>query len=116
MIGGVAQVVDFNGRAFQYMTQPLQIIVGQPVRVFVVNAGPSHFSAFHVVGTLFERSYVDGNPANLLSGLQTLAIAPGGGEVAEFTVHQAGTYAFVTHAFGDADAGAMGTFAATGAP
>lgn len=112
MTSGVAQVVDFNGSAFQYMMKPLPISVGKPVRVFVINAGPSHFSAFHVVGTLFQRAYVDGNPHNLLVGLQTLSIPPGGGTVADFTVFQAGSYAFVTHAFGDADAGAMGVFAA----
>lgn len=113
MISGIAQVVDFNGSAFQYMSKPLPITVNKPVRLFVVNAGPSHFSAFHVVGTLFTKSYVDGNPANLLVGLQTISIPPGGGAVAELTVYQAGKYAFVTHAFGDADAGAMGIFSAT---
>ncbi|MGC1380911.1 MAG: multicopper oxidase domain-containing protein [Candidatus Baltobacteraceae bacterium] len=112
MMAGIAQVVTFNGRAFQYMTAPLPIAVGHLVRVFVVNAGPSHFSAFHVVGTLLQRSYVDGNPKNLLVGLQTLAIPPGGGGVAEFTVLQPGKYPFVTHAFGDADAGAIGVFLA----
>ena len=112
MKAGEASVVDFNGRAFQYMTKPLAIAVGKLVRVFVVDAGPSHFSAFHVVGTLLQRSYVDGNPANVLVGLQTLAIPPGGGGVAEFTVLQPGKYPFVTHAFGDADAGALGIFAA----
>jgi nitrite reductase (NO-forming) len=110
MQSGIAQVVDFNGRAYQYMTKPLAITVGKPVRLFVVNAGPSHFSAFHVVGTLLHRSYVDGNPANLLVDLQTLAIPPGGGGVTEFTVLQPGRYPFVTHAFGDADAGAIGIF------
>ena len=110
MIAGIAQVVDFNGSAFQYMMNPLPIAVGQPVRLFVVNAGPSHFSAFHVVGTLFTRTLVDGNPANALTGIQTATIAPGGGAVVEFTVLQAGKYPFVTHAFGDADAGAMGIF------
>jgi nitrite reductase (NO-forming) len=112
MQSGIADVVDFNGKALQYMRKPLPISVGKRVRVFVVNAGPSHFSAFHVVGTLLQRSYVDGNPKNLLVGLQTLAIPPGGGAVTEFTVPQAGNYPFVTHAFGDADAGAMGIFAA----
>jgi hypothetical protein len=82
MISGVAQVVDFNGSAFQYMTKPLPIAVGKPVRVFVVNAGPSHF-------------------------MQTLFDSPGGGVVGDFTVLQAGSYAFVTHAFGDANAGVM---------
>ena len=110
MISGIADVVDFNGKAFQYMMHPIPILVGKPVRLFIVDAGPSHFSAFHVVGTLLQRSYLDGNPANLLIGMQTLSIPPGGGVVTEFTVLQPGKYPFVTHAFGDADAGAMGIF------
>lgn len=110
MIAGIAQVVDFNGSAFQYVGKPLSIDVGKLVRLFVVNAGPSHVSAFHVIGTLLSRTLVDGNPANALVGLQTVPIPPGGGAIVEFTVLQPGHYPFVTHAFGDADAGAMGAF------
>jgi nitrite reductase (NO-forming) len=113
MKSGMADVVTFNGVAFRYKTNPLQIKAGRLVRVFVVDAGPSHFSAFHVVGTLFSRVLIDGNPANHLTGIQTVAIPPGGGAVAEFTVAQAGVYPVVTHAFGDADAGALGLFDAT---
>lgn len=109
---GIADVVTFNGTAYQYMTRPRAIAVGKPVRLFVVNAGPSHFSAFHVVGTLFTRTLADGNPANAWTGLQTASIPPGGGAVVEFTVLQPGTYPFVTHAFGDADHGAIGIFKA----
>lgn len=104
--------VTFNGAAMQYATDPLRIAVDRPVRLFVVNAGPSHFSAFHVVGTIFQTAYVGGNPANALHGLQTMAIAPGDGAMLEFTVQQAGRYPFVTHSFGDADLGAMGAFVA----
>jgi len=110
---GVPQVVAFNGVAFRYKQSPLQIKVGELVRVFVVDAGPSHFSAFHVIGTILRTTYVDGNPENKLIGLQTVAIPPGGGAIAEFSVQQAGTYPFVTHSFGDADDGAIGTFVAT---
>jgi nitrite reductase (NO-forming) len=113
MRSAMADVVTFNGRAFRYKDSPLAIKVGVPVRAFVVNAGPSHFSAFHVVGTIFQRVLVDGNPANTLTGLQTASIPPGGGAVLDFTVQQAGTYPIVTHAFGDADAGALGLFNAT---
>ncbi|HLJ83550.1 MAG TPA: multicopper oxidase domain-containing protein [Candidatus Eremiobacteraceae bacterium] len=109
----MADVVTFNGLAFRYRVNPLQIKVGQPVRVFVVDAGPSHFSAFHIVGTILSRVLVDGNPSNQLEGIQTTAIPPGGGAVVEFTVQQAGTYPVVTHSFGDADAGALGLFNAT---
>jgi len=107
---GMADIVAFNGYAMQYAKAPLPISVGNPVRLFVVNAGPSHFSAFHVIGTILDTAYVGGNPANVLRGLQTIAIAPGDGAVAEFTARQAGHYPFVTHSFGDADLGAMGAF------
>ena len=109
---GHADIVLFNGMAMQYMKKPLNIEVGKLVRVFVVNAGPSHNSAFHVVGTLFSRLLIDGNPQNAQYGIQTANIPPGGGAIVEFTVYQAGRYAMVTHAFGDADLGAMGLFLA----
>jgi nitrite reductase (NO-forming) len=109
----MADVVTFNGVAFRYRANPLQIKVGELVRVFVVDAGPSHPSAFHIVGSLLSRVLMDGNPSNQLNGMQTAAIPPGGGAVVEFTVQQAGTYPVVTHSFGDADAGALGLFNAT---
>jgi nitrite reductase (NO-forming) len=96
----------------QFMRNPLRIAVNAPVHLFVVNAGPSHFSAFHVIGTIFDRAWTDGNPGNELHGLQTMSIAPGEGALVEFTVQQAGRYPFVTHSFGDADLGAMGAFIA----
>jgi nitrite reductase (NO-forming) len=104
--------VEWNGSAMQYMRNPLRIAVNAPVHLFVVNAGPSHFSAFHVIGTIFDRAWTDGNPGNELHGLQTMSIAPGEGALVEFTVQQAGRYPFVTHSFGDADLGAMGAFIA----
>lgn len=113
MEGMFAEVVLFNGRAYQYMEHPLAIRVRQPVRVYVVDAGPSHFSAFHVIGTLFDKVLQDGNPSNVQRGIQTMTIPPGGGAIGEFTVYQAGHYPFVTHQFGDADHGAMGAFDAT---
>ena len=112
MEGVFAEVVLFNGRSFQYMEHPLAIRVRQPVRVYVVDAGPSHFSAFHVIGTLFARAMQDGNPKNVQYGIQTMTIPPGGGAIGEFTVYQPGHYPFVTHQFGDADHGAMGAFEA----
>ena len=45
-----ATYVTFNGRAGQYKTEPLKVDVGDRVRMFVVNAGPSFRSDFHVVG------------------------------------------------------------------
>jgi len=107
-----ASYVTFNGRAFQYQANPLQVSVGDRVRLFVINAGPSLTSDFHIVGTIFDKVYPDGNPAHALTSVQTWAVPAGSGAV--FETHfaadgsGAGTYAFVTHAFADAAKGAMG--------
>ena len=100
--------VVFNGYANQYKSAPLVAKAGQRIRLFVVNAGPSNFSAFHVIGALFDKVYVDGNPANAMSGNQTITIPPGGGAVFELVIPQAGSYPFVTHSFVDASKGRAG--------
>ena len=91
-----ASYVVFNGKAFQYKDHPLTAGVGDRVRFFVVNAGPNLSSDFHVVGAVFDRVYPDGDPSHALEGVQTYGAS---GE---------GVYAFVTHAFADADKGAVG--------
>ena len=107
-----ATQVVFNGRAFQYKDNPLKVDVGDRVRFFVVNAGPSFNSDFHVVGAVFDRVYPDGNPDHVLSGVQTYMVPAGGGAVFE-TVFSSeasgeGLYPFVTHSFADAEKGAVG--------
>jgi nitrite reductase (NO-forming) len=107
-----ASYVVFNGRAFQYQDHPLQVDVGDRVRLFVVNAGPSFTSDFHIVGTVFNKVYPDGNPAHALWSVQTWGIPAGGGAVFETVFDKdasgEGVYAFVTHAFADAARGAVG--------
>jgi nitrite reductase (NO-forming) len=87
---------------------------GEKVRLYVLNAGPSKWSAFHVIGTIFDRTVqegVVGGPA------QTINIAPSQGAMLEFTLDEDGMYPFVTHAFGDAIKGAIGMFkAGSGGP
>jgi nitrite reductase (NO-forming) len=104
--------VVFNGRANQYQGAPLQVDVGDRVRFFVVNAGPSLHSDFHVVGAVFDRVYPDGNPKNVLNSVQTYTVPVGGGAVFEAAFERGasgeGVYAFVTHAFADASKGAVG--------
>jgi nitrite reductase (NO-forming) len=77
-----------------------------------VNAGPSLRSDFHIVGTVFDRVYVDGNPKNVLEHVQTQMIPAGGGAVFETRFDEKtngeGAYAVVTHAFADASKGAVG--------
>jgi nitrite reductase (NO-forming) len=108
MLNKPPDVVAFNGRAFQYKDQPLPAKVGEPVRFFVVNAGPNAFSAFHVIGGLFHHVELDGNPDNALGMRQTVDIAPGGGALCEIVFDEPGRYPFVTHKFNDATKGAAG--------
>ncbi len=103
-----ATYVVFNGKAFQYKAEPLSVDVGDRVRIFVVNAGPSFRSDFHIVGAVFDRVYPDGRPEHALSGVQTYSVPAGGGAVFETVFEAEGLYPFVTHAFADAEKGAIG--------
>lgn len=104
--------VVFNGKANQYQAAPLEVDVGDRVRFFVMNAGPSLRSDFHIVGAVFDRVYPGGDPNTVLNSVQTYTVPAGGGAVFEtvFEPGQSGegVYAFVTHAFADASKGAVG--------
>jgi nitrite reductase (NO-forming) len=107
-----ASYVVFNGRAFQYKEHPLEVHEGDRVRLFVVNAGPNYTSDFHIVGAIFDRVYPDGESAHALQRIQTYPVPAGGGAVFETTFERGasgpGLYPFVTHAFADAEKGAVG--------
>src|SRR5450759_2255661 len=110
---GIPDYVVFNGYANQYKESPLVAKAGQRIRLFIVNAGPTLFSAFHVIGAIFSDTYVDGNPANHMVGNQTVMVPPGGGVAVELTVPEAGLYPFVTHSFVDVGKGAIGMIKVT---
>jgi nitrite reductase (NO-forming) len=100
----------FNGYAGQYVTHPLTADPGDLVRFYVVDAGPSLTTAFHVVGTIFNRVYPNGdmNPAHSLNGVQTVDVPAGGGAVFEVQIEDPGFYPFVSHAFAHVDLGQVG--------
>lgn len=99
--------VAFNGQAFQYQANPLPAKPGERVRLYVLNAGPSDTSSFHVVGTIMDTVYLDGNPANVLRGMQTVLLGSSGAAVVELTLPEAGEYPIVDHEFADASKGAI---------
>lgn len=100
--------VVFNGAANQYQQEPLRAAPNELIRLHVMNAGPTLFSAFHVIGAIFDRVYADGNPANVMRGIQTWTIPPGGGATFELRIPEAGQYPFVTHSFAYTGLGAVG--------
>ncbi|MGF1667029.1 MAG: multicopper oxidase domain-containing protein [Acidimicrobiia bacterium] len=109
-------LVLFNGVAFQYEHSPIEIPTGEQVRIFVLNAGPSIDSAFHVVGTIFDTviregvSLERGNPGNY--GSQAVDLSPSQGAIVEMKAMEDGLYPIVTHAFNFPGRGALGLFQA----
>ncbi len=75
---------------------------------FVLNAGPSNTSSFHVVGTIFDRVWIDGNPDNQFRGMQTVLLGSSNGAIVEFMIPEAGSYVMVDHHFANASQGAIG--------
>lgn len=104
--------VTFNGRAGQYVAKPLKAKAGSRVRMYVLNVGPSMFSSFHVIGTILDKVWLDGNPENELVGMQSVTLGPGSGAIVEFVMPEEGLYHFVDHSFANAEMGAVGTIKA----
>jgi nitrite reductase (NO-forming) len=103
----------FNGRYNRFVDNPLSAKAGERVRLFVLNVGPSNTSSFHVVGTIFDRVWVEGNPDNQLRGMQTVLLGSSSGAIVEFMVPEAGEYVMVDHHFANASQGAVGMIAAS---
>lgn len=82
---------------------------GEKVRIYINNVGPNEISSFHVIGTIMEDVYLDGNPENHLKGMQTVGLPASGGAVVEFTLKEEGSYSFVTHQFDHVSKGGVGT-------
>ncbi len=106
-------VIAFNGYANQYKTAPITVKKGERIRAYILDAGPSKWSAFHVIGTVFDTTHIEGVVGH---DSQTVNLAPSQGGWVEFTLDQEGNYPFVTHSFGDMTKGAAGMFHTTGAP
>jgi nitrite reductase (NO-forming) len=108
--------VVFNGVANQYADHPIEVGVGETVRAFVLNAGPSVDSSFHVVGTIFHDVIKEGihlregNEGNW--GSQAVDLSPAQGAIVEMRFDFDGLYPIVTHAFNFVGMGALGLFKA----
>lgn len=102
------EYVVFNGFANRYLDAPLEARPNELVRMWVMNAGPTLDSAFHVIGALFDHVYPDGNPTNAINGMQTWSVPPGGGAMFELRVPDEGLYPFVNHSFAYTGLGALG--------
>jgi nitrite reductase (NO-forming) len=100
--------VTWNGYAGQYVKHPLTANPGETVRFWVVAAGPSFDTDFHVVGTLLNRAWLDGDLTQYLHNVQTATVPAGGGGVFDVKIDEPGLYPFVSHSFASVDMGQVG--------
>ncbi|HET8651772.1 MAG TPA: multicopper oxidase domain-containing protein [Gaiellaceae bacterium] len=98
----------FNGYANQYVNHPLTADPGETVRFWVVAAGPTLDTNFHVVGSILDRAWVDQDMTRFERGVQTVAVPAGGGAVFDVKIDEPGLYPFVSHAFAHVDLGQVG--------
>lgn len=108
MLSTLPDFVCFNGRPNQYIDAPIRVKIGDRVRFWVVNAGPTHPCNFHVVGEQFDTMYLGAPPGTPIRGVQTWDVAPGGGMVFELLCDVAGEFPFVNHGFGHGQKGGVG--------
>jgi nitrite reductase (NO-forming) len=104
----------FNGVYNGMVDHPLVAKPGERVRLYVLNVGPSNTSSFHVVGTILDRVWIDGNPDNQFRGMQTVLLPSSGSAIVEFKIPESGKYVMVDHHFANASQGAIGVIDATG--
>ncbi len=100
--------VTWNGYAGQYVKEPLTAKPGETTRFWVVAAGPSFDTAFHIVGTILDRAWVDGDMTQYLRGVQTVNVPAGGGGVFDVKIDDPGLYPFLSHSFASVDLGQVG--------
>jgi nitrite reductase (NO-forming) len=98
----------FNGVHNGMVKNPLPAKAGERIRVFVLNVGPSKTSSFHIVGTIFDRVWFEGNPDNQFRGMQTVLLGSSNSAIVEFLIPEDGAYIMVDHHFANASQGAIG--------
>jgi nitrite reductase (NO-forming) len=106
--------VVFNGYVNQYFHHPIRVETGERIRAWILDAGPSENSSFHIVGTIFDTVYKEGEyllqPDQGEGGSQAMDLQPAQGGFVEFTFDEDGLYLAVTHKFANVGKGALGVF------
>lgn len=82
--------------------------VGETVRLFVGNGGPSLISSFHIIGEIFDKVHVEGGDL-INRNVQTTLIPASGAAIVEFKVETPGSFILVDHSmFRAFNKGALG--------
>jgi FtsP/CotA-like multicopper oxidase with cupredoxin domain len=112
----VNEIYTVNGKAFDYMMNPIVLYTGKPYRVYVINMLEfDAVNSVHVHGAMFDYYSAGTNKtADYLTDIVTLSQGDRG--IMEFTYAYPGTYMFHAHQTLFTDLGWMGLFDVRGNP
>lgn len=103
-----AEYLFFNGAVDALTEQyPMNVNVGDTVRLFFGVGGPNYLSSFHVIGEIMDRVWVEGGTL-VNENVQTTLVPAGGATMIEFTVDVPGTLTLVDHSLARLERGLVG--------
>jgi FtsP/CotA-like multicopper oxidase with cupredoxin domain len=112
----VNEIYTVNGKAFDYMMNPIVLQTGKPYRIFLVNMLEFDLvNSFHLHGAMFNY-YTAGTDETPDFNTDIVTLSQGDRGIMEFTYAYPGTYMFHAHQTGFTDLGWMGLFDVRGNP
>jgi FtsP/CotA-like multicopper oxidase with cupredoxin domain len=110
---GENEIYAVNTVAFHYARHPIQVKVGEPVRIYLVNITEfDPINSFHLHAGMY-RLYRTGTDLDRYEYTDTVIMGQGERHVLEFTLEYPGQYMFHAHQSELAELGWMGFFEAT---
>jgi hypothetical protein len=107
---GSNQIYSVNGPAFVYNDHPIQLLTGQPYRIYLVNMLEFDLTnSFHLHGNMFEY-YPAGTGMNPSYKTDVVELGQGDRGILEFNYTKPGMYMFHAHVTEFTDLGWMGMF------
>ena len=112
----VNDIYTVNGKAFDYMMNPIVLQTGKPYRIFLVNMLEFDLvNSFHLHGAMFNY-YTAGTDETPDYNTDIVTLSQGDRGIMEFTYAYPGTYMFHAHQTEFTDLGWMGLFDVRGNP
>ncbi|HEU4469337.1 MAG TPA: multicopper oxidase domain-containing protein [Nitrososphaeraceae archaeon] len=112
----VNEIYTVNGKAFDYMMNPIVLQTGKPYRIFLVNMLEFDLvNSFHLHGAMFNY-YTAGTDETADYNTDIVTLSQGDRGIMEFTYAYPGTYMFHAHQTEFTDLGWMGLFDVRGDP
>lgn len=107
------EIYTVNGKAFVYADNPINITIGQPVRIYLVNMLEFDLvNSFHLHGNMFDY-YPSGTSMTPMERNDIVTLSQGDRGIIEFTPHYTGRYMFHAHQTEFTELGWMGFFNVT---